>query len=79
MEPKKKLYRNTEQKMLAGVLAGLADYFGHDAVVYRLIFLVFLIATGLMPGVLLYVGAWIIIPEQPKTEPVSAADYTVYR
>jgi len=75
---KKKLYRNTSDKLVGGVLAGLADYFEHDAVVYRLIFLVFLIMTGLMPGFLLYLGAWIIIPERPKVEPVSAADYTVY-
>ena len=75
---KKKLYRNTDEKMIAGVLAGVADYFEHDVVFYRLAFLVFLIATGLMPGVLIYLAAWIIIPEAPTIEPVSKTDYTIY-
>mgnify|MGYP000923634219 CR=1 FL=1 len=75
---KKKLYRNTDEQMVAGVLAGLADYYEHDVVFYRLAFLVLLIVTGLMPGVLVYIGAWIIIPEKPSIEPVSEADYTIY-
>lgn len=75
---KKKLYRNTDEQMVGGVLAGLADYYEHDVVFYRLAFLVLLIVTGLMPGVLVYIGAWIIIPEKPSIEPVSEADYAVY-
>lgn len=78
MGPKKKLYRNTEEKILAGVLSGFADYFEHDVVFYRLAFIVMLIVTGLMPGVLVYLVAWVIIPEKPVIEPVPEADYTIY-
>lgn len=35
----KRFYRDTENKLLAGVLAGCAKYFGGDALVWRLIFL----------------------------------------
>lgn len=75
---KKKLYRNTEEGLLSGVLAGLAEYFEHDVVLYRLLFVVLLVLTGLMPGVLVYVAAYFIIPERPTIEPVSKEDYTVY-
>ncbi|MFT5036813.1 MAG: phage shock protein C [Candidatus Azotimanducaceae bacterium] len=74
---KKKLYRNTEHKLVAGVLAGFADYYEQDVVFWRLLFVISLILTGLMPGLLIYAVCWIVIPERPTIEPVDAADYTV--
>jgi len=76
---KKKLYRNVESKLLFGVLAGFADYFGQDVVFWRLGFVVALILTGLMPGILIYLAAWVIIPEKPTIEPLEKTDYTVYQ
>lgn len=75
---KKKLYRSTENRMLAGVLAGLAEHYHHDVVLWCLAFLFLLVLTGLMPGVLLYVIAWIVIPVKPLIEPVEKADYIVF-
>lgn len=65
---KRKLYRNTNESLLGGVLAGMADYFGHDVVFWRLLFIFFLILTGLMPGILMYLIAWVIVPAQPTAE-----------
>jgi len=62
---KKKLYRNTNNALLGGVLAGLADYYENDVVFWRLGFLFLLILTGLMPCLLMYLAAWIIVPEIP--------------
>jgi len=76
---KKKLYRNTKEKLVAGVIAGLAEYCNHDVVLFRLIFIVLLFVTGLMPGLLFYVVAWVLIPEKPIIEPVDTADYTIYQ
>ena len=76
---KKKLYRNTEDKLVAGVLAGLADYYEQDVVFFRLAFIVLLIVTGLMPGILLYIFAMVIIPEKPTIEQVDKTDYTIYQ
>jgi len=75
---KKKLYRNTEEALLGGVVAGLADYYKHDAVFFRLIFVVFIFLTGLMPGILIYLVAWVLIPEPPTITPADSTDYTVY-
>ncbi|MES2690050.1 MAG: PspC domain-containing protein [Bacteroidota bacterium] len=72
----KRLFRNEDEKMLGGVCAGAADYFGIDAVWIRLAFLVALFFYG--SGILLYIILWAIIPKavtaaqklQMKGEPV---------
>lgn len=71
-----KLYKSSN-KMVAGVMAGLAEYFDHDPTLWRLGAVVFLVLTGFMPGVLLYAIGWLMIPSRPTVEPMSAADYTV--
>lgn len=72
----KRLFRNEDEKMLGGVCAGAANYFGIDAVWLRLLFLIALFFYG--SGVLLYIVLWAIIPKavtaaqklQMKGEPV---------
>lgn len=55
----KKLYRNPDDVIIAGVCSGLASYFGIDTVLVRIIF-VALIFSGF--GVMLYIALWLIIP-----------------
>lgn len=59
----RKLHRSRRSRMLGGVAAGLADYFGIDITVMRLLFA--LIAVTIPNVILAYVLAWIIIPEEP--------------
>ena len=59
----KKLYRSTENKMLAGVCSGIADYFNIDPTLVRLGWLLFSLLGG--SGLLAYIIAAIIIPERP--------------
>ncbi len=56
----KKLYRSDENKMLAGVCGGIAEYFGVDPTLIRLAWVVFSLLGG--SGVLAYILAAIIIP-----------------
>ena len=65
----KRLYRNTDKGIVGGVLAGLADYLNQDVVLWRVLAIILFILTGLMPGLLVYVVAWIVIPAKPATEP----------
>ncbi len=58
----KKLYRSKEGRKIAGVCAGLGDYFDIDPTIIRLIWLAMLFAVG--SGVLAYIIAWIIVPEK---------------
>ena len=60
----KRLYRSRENRMICGVCGGIADYFNVDPTLIRL-GLVLLACTG--SGILAYVIAAIIIPDQPRT------------
>ncbi len=58
----KRLYRIRNGRVVAGVAAGLAAYFGVDPTLVRLAFALLTVFGGL--GVLLYLVAWIIIPDE---------------
>ena len=59
----KRLYRAPEKdSIIAGVCAGIADYFNIDPVIVRLIWVLFIFGFG--TGVLAYIIAWIIIPRK---------------
>jgi phage shock protein C len=57
----KRLLRPREGRLIAGVCAGLAGYFGVDVNLVRLGFGVFTVFWGL--GALIYVLAWVVLPE----------------
>ena len=59
----KKLYRS-DKKMLAGICAGISDYFAVDVTFVRLIFVIITILTAVVPMVLLYLIAWVIVPKK---------------
>lgn len=61
----KRLFRNPDEKIIAGVCSGIAAYFHLDPVWIRLIFLVVIAAGG--SGILLYLVLWIVIPEAQTT------------
>lgn len=61
----KKLYRSRKNKMIAGVCAGLAEYFEVDETIVRLGLVLLTMVTGIVPGMLFYIAASIIIPENP--------------
>ena len=58
----KRLYRPREGRVVAGVCAGLAAYFAVDPTLVRLAFALLTVFGG--AGILLYLGAWIVIPEE---------------
>jgi phage shock protein C len=59
----KVLVRSQKGRMVAGICAGAADYFGIDVTLVRVIVAVVSIITG-GAGVLAYLAAWVIIPEE---------------
>jgi phage shock protein PspC (stress-responsive transcriptional regulator) len=58
----KKLHRLSAQKKLAGVCAGLGEYFDLDPLFFRLFFLVSLFFGGI--GALVYLLLWVMVPEK---------------
>ena len=76
----RKLERDEQHKMIAGVCAGLANYLNIDVTVIRAIFLVSLVLHGC--GILPYIVLWIVMPKRityyfntPGFDPT--VDYTV--
>ena len=61
----RKLYRARHDRRLAGVCGGLGEYFQVDSTLLRLLWVLLLFPTGVIGGVLFYVVAWVIVPEEP--------------
>jgi phage shock protein C len=49
--------------MIAGVVAGIADRFGLDRSIARIIYVIVSILSVAFPGILIYLLCWVIIPE----------------
>ncbi len=58
-----KLYRSKKNRIIAGVCGGIGEYFKVDPTLIRLLWLLISIMGG--SGVVAYIIAWIIIPEEP--------------
>jgi len=63
---RKRLYRSRKNRVLLGVLGGMADYFKIDPVILRVVFVILLIITGIFPLGIVYLIAALIIPEEPR-------------
>ncbi len=63
------LRRNTRDGKIAGVAAGLGDYFRVDPVVMRLAFILLVLAGGF--GLLVYALAWLVIPPADPTQDIA--------
>ena len=62
MEPKK-LYKSKTNRVLCGVCGGIGEYFNIDPTIVRLIMI--LLICGFGTGIIAYIVAAIIMPEQP--------------
>lgn len=61
----KRLYKSKSEKMLCGVCGGIAEYFNVDPTLIRL--LVALLAVS-GTGIIAYIAAAVIIPEEPEIQ-----------
>jgi phage shock protein C len=59
----RRLYRSQANRVLAGVCGGIAEYYHSDPTAVRLAALVIGLFTGIVPMVVLYIAAAIIVPE----------------
>lgn len=62
----KKLYRSEENKIFAGIVGGLGEYFEVDPVLLRVLILALILMTGLIPGVVAYIIAIFIVPKKSE-------------
>ncbi|HXV76792.1 MAG TPA: PspC domain-containing protein [Candidatus Polarisedimenticolaceae bacterium] len=64
-EPIKRLYRSRTERQIAGVCGGIGTYSAMDPVVIRLLLVALTAVTGFVPGIVAYVVAWIVTPDEP--------------
>ena len=60
---KKKLYKSSSDKMLAGVLGGFAEYIGVDSTLVRLVYVLIAMFSAGFPGILFYIICALVIPD----------------
>ena len=68
----RRLYRCRENRVLAGVAAGVAEFFGLDPSLVRILWFLSIFVGGL--GILLYIGMAVIVPLEPAGQPTGGAD-----
>jgi phage shock protein C len=65
MSTTKKLYRSSNDKIIAGVCGGLGEYFSVDSTLIRILFVALALANGF--GVLLYIIMALVVPKDKKS------------
>lgn len=59
-----KLFRSNN-KVIAGVCGGLAEYLGWDPTMVRLLYVIVSILSAAFPGTIVYIILWIVMPKAP--------------
>ncbi len=57
------LKRSRNDRMLAGVCGGLGEYFNVDSNLIRVIWVIITVFTGFLPGIIVYILLWFILPQ----------------
>ncbi|MFH5836680.1 PspC domain-containing protein [Proteiniclasticum sp. C24MP] len=64
----KKLYKNTDRKMISGVLAGFSDYLGIDVTILRIGYVLLSLIMEAFPGIILYIILAIVMPDMDERD-----------
>ena len=60
----KRLYKSKDNKVFAGVIGGIGEYFNVDPVILRLLWVLILVFTAFFPGLIVYIIAAMIVPKK---------------
>lgn len=59
------LYRSRDERMLGGVLGGMAKSLGWPVTRVRIAYVLLSILSAAFPGIAVYLVLWIVVPEEP--------------
>ncbi|MAG12853.1 hypothetical protein CL630_03540 [bacterium] len=62
----KHLYRSNKNKICAGIIGGIGEYFDVDPTIIRLLWILVVIFTGVVPGLIAYFIALFVVPIKKK-------------
>jgi phage shock protein C len=63
-EVKQQLRRSRSNRMIGGVVSGLAEYFDLDITLARVLYVIGSIVSAAFPGILVYVILWVLMPSE---------------
>lgn len=64
--PRPPLRRSRSDRMIAGVVGGIAKYIGMDPTLARVIYVAISVISAAFPGILVYILLWLIVPEEEE-------------
>lgn len=70
-----RLYRTPRNSMIAGVMGGIAERFGWNANLLRVIFVLTSVMSAAFPGLLVYLVLWMLMPKQNPQTPSNTAPH----
>jgi phage shock protein C len=59
----KRLRRSNQERKIAGVCGGIAEYFDLDPSIVRIVYVIISVISVAFPGILFYILMWIIVPQ----------------
>jgi len=62
------LRRSRDDRMVAGVVAGLAAYFNIDVTLLRVVYVIVSILSAAFPGILVYLVLWLLVPDEGASQ-----------
>ena len=65
----RRLRRSPDQRMIGGVIGGLAEYFERDVALLRVLYVFISIFSAAFPGIFVYLILWVIVPMRQPGEP----------
>lgn len=64
----KQLFRSKTNKVIAGICGGIGEMVNIDPTIIRLLVIFLTVITGLLPGIITYILAIFIVPENPEKQ-----------
>ena len=75
---RKRLIRPRANRKIAGVCAGMAEYFDLDVTLVRVLWLVITVFSALVFGTVAYIVAWIVMPDEPEYLPAPQGEQVAH-
>ena len=64
MDTTRSLSRSRDDRLLAGVIGGIARRFGWNSTLLRILFVILSIASAAFPGIVVYLILWLLMPDE---------------
>ncbi len=62
----KRLFKSRDNRVLSGVVGGIGEYYKVDPVLLRVAWILIVVFTGFIPGIIAYIFMALIVPESPE-------------